>query len=239
MRKSLFLYLILVLGIIAGCNKTPSESVLLYQENNEITGEEREELVSEISPTIYESIDRSNEEAEEILISPIERPGESVTPPPGRYKLHIGEMYAPQSGRVYVYDEDEKPLLEETIGVFGISEVNVSLNGSHTVYVNGLLKLQISPVDTEPSNILTAGIWEVGKDIPPGTYSVFNEGYGIGDLYIFENGKEPRVFEVIDHPTKDPIEVELMENQIIKISGLDALGFYKPGTRPRESNVAW
>ncbi len=75
MKQILFLNILTCFILLIGCTSEASEKVVQYQKNNEIIGEEREELIGEVSPTIYETIQRTNEEAEEILVSPIERPG--------------------------------------------------------------------------------------------------------------------------------------------------------------------
>lgn len=71
MKQMYFLIIVLIcLFVLAGCsqNSPKSKKVLSYQENSEIIGEEKEEIIGEISDTMYESIDRSNAEAEEIVI---------------------------------------------------------------------------------------------------------------------------------------------------------------------------
>lgn len=228
MKQALFLIIAFCLFILIGCSEEPSEKVLLYQDNNEIIGPEKDELIGNISATIYHSIDRSNAEAEEIAISPIELLGEKVVPAEGRYTIAAGEFHnVPQSGRVLVYDEDDQLLIDELLDYgYGIGSVTVDLNGSHTVHVDGIDYAIITPVATEFSNELTAGIWEVGKDIEAGDYSVIpSTDFAFGYLHILEEGEPPRVFEFLDSSAESRIEVQLKDGQRLKISNLNLLQF--------------
>jgi len=228
MRQLLMFILLFSSSLIVACSDEPEESVLLYQENNEIIGEEREEIIGEIDLLLLGEEDRTNEAAEEIFISPMERSGESVTPPPGRYWIGAGEFDGtPQSGRVLVYDEDDQLLIEEVIDSFyGVSSVTVSLNGQQTVHADGMDHLLITPVDTQFSNELTAGIWTVGKDIEPGNYTVYAGSEQIfGYLLLYRAEEEPRVFEILNNPSESTIDVDLEEDDIIQITGAGYLEF--------------
>lgn len=224
MKQILFLNILTCFILLIGCTSEASEKVVQYQKNNEIIGEEREELIGEVSPTIYETIQRTNEEAEEILVSPIERPGVGITPSAGRYMIHTGEPgRVPQSGRVVVSDENGVILLEEVLGLGGVERVTLNLNGSHEVYFDGLDWAYLTPVPTEQLNELTAGIWEVGADIAAGSYTVVAASeLEFGYLQIFEEGNDPRIFEIINSPS---IQVEIKEGQILKINGVSYLKF--------------
>jgi hypothetical protein len=211
------------------CNEAPAEKVSVYQENNEIIGKEREELVGEVSSTLYETTDRKNEEAEEIIQTSLERSGASFTPPAGRYWISPGFADGPpQSGRLLIYDDTDVLLIDEVIDhSFGVWSVTVDLDGSHRVSVDGIDQIQITPVETEPSTELTAGIWVVGKDINPGNYTVkADNDFAFGYLHIYEEGEMPRVFEVLNNPSESTIDVELTEGQILKITGIGFLTFH-------------
>lgn len=221
MKRMLFLIFISSLFVLIGCNDEPSEKVLRYQENNEIIGPEKDEIIGDISDTIYDSIDRSNAKATEIFIHPVEAPGEQVIPPEGRYtigpSMNADGSHTMQSGRVVVYDEDEALLIEEVLMEFG--NVTVDLNGSHTVHVDGFTQAILTPVDTKMSNELYPGIWEVGKDIEAGNYSIHAE-YGFGDLEIFEEGLPPRLFEILNTTPESMIDIQLKDGQKLKITGV-------------------
>lgn len=217
------------LFVLIGCSHEPSEKVLRYQENNEIIGKERDEIIGEYSDTIYESIDRSNSKATEMMIGPIEGTGEDITPPEGRYTITSvpASDGFPQSGRVLVYDEDGVLLIDELIDYsFGVGSVTVNLNGTHTVHVDGLDEVLFTPVTTQISNELSAGIWEVGQDIEPGDYYVYAASdFAFGDLHIFEEGESPKVFEFLNTSPESKIELQLKEGQKLRVSGLSLLHF--------------
>lgn len=226
MKRMLFPMFISILFVLIGCNEKPSEKALLYEENNEIIGAERDELIGEISDSLYNSIDRDNSEAEEI-ISAIERQGKDIIPKEGRYIIGAGVNHdVPQSGRVLVYDENNILLIDELLDEFrGVSSVAINLNGSHIVHFDGITQAFLTPVATEISNELNAGIWEVGIDIEAGNYSVMPADFGFGYLQIYEEGEAPRVFEFLDGSDQSKIEVLLVDGQIIKITGLNMLQF--------------
>ncbi|WP_188734472.1 hypothetical protein [Oceanobacillus neutriphilus] len=223
MKQIYFLIVLICLFVLIGCSQqsSKSEKVLSYQENSEIIGEEKEEIVGEVSDTMYESIDRSNAEAEEFIIGPVSREGEEITPPEGRYNVGFGFSDDFQSGRVLVYDEEDTLLIEALLDDgYGLRSITVDLNGSHTVYTDGVEELILIPKETKSSNELTTGISEVGKDIEPGNYSVATDlEDGIGYLEIFEEGEQPQVFEVLINPLEPDIDVELKEGQKVKITG--------------------
>ena len=229
MKRMLYLMFITCLFVLNGCSHEPSEKVLRYQDNNEIIGPERDKIIGEYSDTIYESIDRNNSKATEMMIGPIEGTGEDITPPEGRYTITSvpGSDGFPQSGRVLVYDEYGILLIDELIDyAFGVGSVTVNLNGTHTVHVDGLDEVLIVPATTQIMNELSAGIWEVGIDIEAGDYYVYADSeIAFGDLHIFEEGKSPRVFEFLNTSPESKIELQLIEGQKLRVSGLSILHF--------------
>lgn len=224
----LFLCFITCLFVLIGCSQQPSEKVLQYQENNEIIGKEKDDIIGEISDTIYDTIDRSNIGAEEIIINAVVRDMPDIIPNKGRYSISpiMSQDGFPQSGRVLIYDQDNVLLVSEVFDSFyGVGSVTVDLNGSHSVHVDGINQAMITPVDTQLSNELSAGIWEVGKDIEAGEYSVYVPEYGFGDLHVFEEGKPPRVFEFLDASPESKVNIQLIEGQRLRVSGLSLLQF--------------
>jgi hypothetical protein len=227
MKRVLFLVLIIGLFVLSGCGQEPSEIVLAYQENSEIIGSEKDSIIGEVSDTIYDSIDRSNAKAEEIFLGPIEGQGVDITPPEGRYRISadMPPDGMPQSGRILVHDEEGVLLLSEIIDYSFAGSVTVDLSGSHTVHIDGLDYAMLIPEETKVSDDLSAGIWEVGKDIAAGNYSIFPTDYGFGDLQIFEEGKSPRLFEFLNTSPETAVELELKEGQKLKITGIYSLKF--------------
>ncbi|MEN2767599.1 hypothetical protein [Ornithinibacillus xuwenensis] len=229
MKRMIGLVFVTSLSVLIGCQEQPSEKVLHYQANNEIIGIEKEEIIGDISDTIYDSIDRSNLEAKEVFIHPIEGKGEDIVLPEGRYVIGIGEVLdgLPQSGRILVYDDEGQLLLNELVdSAYGVNSVTLDLNGVHKVHIDGLDQALIVPASTQISNELTAGIWEVGKDIEAGKYSVIAASeFAFGDLQVFEEGESPKLYEILNSSTDSKIEIELKKGQKLKISGLSYLKF--------------
>lgn len=227
MKRVLFLVLIIGLFVLSGCGQEPSEIVLAYQENSEIIGSEKDSIIGEVSDTIYDSIDRSNAKAEEIFLGPIEGQGVDITPPEGRYRISadMPPDGMPQSGRILVHDEEGVLLFSEIIDYSFAGSLTVDLSGSHTVHIDGLDYAMLIPEETKVSDDLSAGIWEVGKDIAAGNYSIFPTDYGFGDLQIFEEGKSPRLFEFLNTSPETAVELELKEGQKLKITGIYSLKF--------------
>lgn len=227
MKRVLFLVLIIGLFVLSGCGQEPSEIVLAYQENSEIIGSEKDSIIGEVSDTIYDSIDRSNAKAKEIFLGPIEGQGVDITPPEGRYRISadMPPDGMPQSGRILVHDEEGVLLLSEIIDYSFAGSLTVDLSGSHTVHIDGLDYAMLIPEETKVSDDLSAGIWEVGKDIAAGNYSIFPTDSGFGDLQIFEEGKSPRLFEFLNTSPETAVELELKEGQKLKITGIYSLKF--------------
>lgn len=230
MKQRLFVLLSLSFTILlVGCNQEPTEKVQAYEDNFEILGEERDALIGDVSETIYESIDRDHTDLEEIIVFPIDKLGNQVTPPAGRYRIstaEVGHTYAPESGRIVIYDENDKLLVDELYDYsYGVGSVTVDLNGSHTVHADGIDSLLLRPVETEFATDLHAGIYEVGRDIEAGAYEIMAE-LGFGYLQVFEEEKEPRVFEILNTSPVSNIKLDLEDGQKVKISGIALVHFF-------------
>jgi hypothetical protein len=229
MKRIMILIFIVGVFVLTGCGQQPSEKVLAYDENHEIIGTEKDEIIGEVSDTIYDSIDRSNANAKELIVGPIEGLGEDITPPEGRYMITPGQSPTgyPQSGRVLIHDKDGILLYEALLDMAsGVGSVTVDLNGSHTVHFDGIDQAILTPVPTEATTELTAGIWEVGKDIKAGDYAVNAESeYALGDLQLFEEGKKPRVFEFLNSTPESAVTITLKDGQKLKINTLSYVKF--------------
>ena len=105
MRKIPFILFILSLFVLTGCNRLfhepPSEKVMRYQENYEIIGNEKDEMLDDVSETIFETSDRSNFLAEEVVIGVVGSEGKEIKVPSGRYQI-IGNV----TGTVDIRDEN-------------------------------------------------------------------------------------------------------------------------------------
>lgn len=215
MKNIIWISKILVcLLIVSGCQQQ-TDKVQQYQTNYEIIGDERDDIIGEISNTIYDSIDRNNSEATEMMIDVIDQYGETIILPRGRY--HISGHAA---GTVEITDKQGKELMNEVYGG-SVHGITVDLNGEHAVHIDGFDEVFITPVETQITKELHAGIWEVGKDIAPGKYIA--SGYGLGYIQIFEHGSTPRVFEVIGGLSETKVELDLKKNQKMKIIGVSQI----------------
>jgi hypothetical protein len=206
--------IVICLLILGGC-QAPSEQSLHYQENYEITGREKEEILKKTSDSIFMSINRDNTKAKEDTIDAIYNEGKDIVLPEGRYRI-TGQL----TGNVFIYDEQESLLFHDLIGPppLGVESITVDMDGKNILHVDGFEQVNIMPVDTVLSTELTPGIWEVGKDIKAGTYSV--TGNDLGYLEVFEQGTTPRLYEVIGGESQSETDLELKNGQKLRITGL-------------------
>lgn len=214
MKIPIFLMFFASLFVFSGC-ESHSEEALLYEENYEITGSEKEELVGEISETIYDSIDRSNANAKEVIIDAIYNEGEDLSLPEGRYHI-TGQL----TGNVSIRDREGKELFHALLAPppLGVDSVTVDVSNTHVVHVDGFEEVHITPAPTQLATELNTGIWEVGKDIEEGQYVV--TGNELGYLQVFEKGKSPQVYEVIGGNGATKMNVQLKNGQKLVITDL-------------------
>lgn len=208
---------IISLLILSGCQE-PSDKTSKYQENFEITGSEKEDLIKNTSDTIYESINRENSGSKEVTIEAIYKEGKDVILPEGRYQI-TGKL----TGNVYINDRQGGLLFHDLIGPppLGVESITIDVNGSHILHVDGFEQVVITPVRTKPTTELTSGIWKVGKDIEAGNYTI--TGNDLGYIEVFEQDNDPQVFEVIGNESQSITELELKSEQIIRVTGVQKL----------------
>lgn len=210
---------VICLLILSGCQAL-SEEALQYQENYEIIGNEKEKMLENTSHVIYKSIDRENSKAKEITIDAIYKEGKNVIPTEGRYQI-TGQL----TGNVYIYDEEDNLLFHDLIAPnpLGVESITIDLDGTNILHVDGFDQVNVMPVSTQLLKELTPGIWEVGKDIQAGNYSVTGEGFGY--LEVFEQGKVPRIYEVIGGESQTKTELSLQDGQKLRITKLVKVKF--------------
>ena len=228
MRKTPFILFILSLFILTGCNRffhePPTEIVMRYQENYEIIGSEKDEMLENVSKTIFETSDRSNSKAVEVEIGVVTREGKEIRVPSGRYQIS-GKVV----GAVYIRDGNGDLLFRDILGSgYGVQSITIDLDEQHIIRMDGdLEQVHVSPVPTGLSTELTAGIWEVGLDIKEGAYSITTP-YGLGSLQIFDPNEEPRVYEVIGgNFSATTSDVQLSDGQQLRINGISRINFHE------------
>ena len=228
-NKRIAIILILsVLLVMVGCervlNAPTYNNMSAYEKNSEIIGEERDKIVGKVSQTIFDAVDRDNSKGQNVGIVDIPKSGKRAFVPEGRYEIFAGE-----SGNVVVHDLEGHPVISETFDRFyGVdNSITVNIGREHTVFFNGGINgATILHAETQISNDLTAGIWEVGVDIEAGAYTVTTEDHLVGHLQILEPDKEVRVFELVGGGAiQTKSEVQLVEGQILKITGVKLVHF--------------
>jgi hypothetical protein len=229
MRVFFVISILLCMLILTGCTSifqaAPSEKAERYQDNYEIIGEEKEEMMAEmnISKTIFDISDRDNPQVEDTIYFDVNNE-EEFTLPPGRYWFS-GEI----SGNIYIYDDEDKLLIHEIIGMPGVMGFTADVDESHTIRIDGLESATAMPWPTETSNELSTGIWHVGTDIEPGTYMVKPAG-GFGHVIILAPYGDAQVFEMIgSQASTTESEIELEEGQVIRITGISTVEFKRMG----------
>ncbi|RPF52234.1 hypothetical protein [Aquisalibacillus elongatus] len=206
-------------AILAACNQGETPEEKAYVDNFEIIGEEKEQLL-EISDTIYNSVDRNNEEAETVS-SKIPDAHDYLTVNEGRYTI---AGYG--AGNVYIHDSEDELLIHDVLGPNGVESLTVDLSEDHTIKVDGFENISVMPAEDDlQENMLASGIWEVGLDIDEGTYEAVGQG-GSGYLQIFSQDGNDRVYEVVDGPyvSTNPT-VELREGEKVKITSIPLIQF--------------
>jgi hypothetical protein len=223
----LIMFLFISLLFLSGCTSSvfqaaPSEKAKSYQENYEIIGQEKEEMLEEmnISETIFDISDRdkTDEEMEEDNSFDVVNKGE-FTLPAGRYWF-TGET----SGNIFIYDEEGQLLIHEIIGYPGVLGFFADVNESHTIKIDGLETASaFLGWEKETSSELDAGIWHVGLDIEPGSYTISAAG-GFGHVIILEPNGETQVFEMIgSRSVSTESEIELKEGQVMRVIGISSV----------------
>jgi len=211
--------------ILSGCHNlqgTRSDRITAYADNYEITGKTRDEIIGTVQPAIFTTVDRSNIEAKRTYGPMPTKRGAKLTIEPGRYAL----MGYP-SGNIYIYDEYDNLLVREIVGdKAGVPTLTADIDSTFTIFFDGGYNtVTIQPVKTELSTKLTAGIWDVGLDIEPGDYTI-SIPYGYGFLQIFEEGKDPQLFELMGGElTGSQSQVQLKEGQKVRVSKVSMVNF--------------
>ncbi|WP_339251459.1 hypothetical protein NSQ43_14945 [Sporosarcina sp. FSL W8-0480] len=194
----------------------------VYADNYEITGPARDKITGPIHPAIFKTVDRNNVGAKRQYGPMPSKRGAMVTVEAGRYALT-----GYPSGNIYIYDKDDNLLLREIVGEkVGAPTLTADIDSTFSIFFDGGYNtVTIQPVKTELSTELTTGIWEVGLDIEPGDYTIsITNGHGF--VQILEEGKDPRLFELIAGGLiNSKSQVQLKEGQKVRVSKVPVVYF--------------
>ncbi|GEN82902.1 hypothetical protein SLU01_12140 [Sporosarcina luteola] len=211
--------------ILAGCHpmqKSDLVKVDPYEENFEVIGSEKDVLIGKVNPAIFNTADRSNENAEQVENEVFTQDGVKVTLQSGRYSISGSPV-----GNIFIYDKNGDLIIREIVGYAGgVGSLTVDIEDTYTVFADGGYDhVSFVPMPTQLSTDLNAGVWEVGLDIEAGEYT-FGSEYGLGYLELHEEGKDPVLYEVIGgNEMGSKSRVELTEGQKIRITGISLVNF--------------
>ncbi|MFC5604599.1 hypothetical protein [Sporosarcina koreensis] len=226
---SFFLLLVLSLLMLAGCHplqKMEADGINPYEQNFEIIGSEKNELIGKVNTAIFTTVDRSNDGAEQVDRDVYTKEGVKVALQPGRYAIS-----GSPAGNIFIYDDNGDLVIREIVGhTGGVGSLTVDIEDTYTVFADGGYEhVSFVPVPTALSTDLNAGIWEVGLDIEAGDYT-FGSEYGMGYVEIHEKGKDPLLYEVIGgNKTGSKSQVKLTEGQKLRITGISLVNFKPVG----------
>lgn len=211
--------------LLSGCHNLQGSNQEIsnaYADNYEISGTTRDDIIGTVSPAIYTTVDRSNKEAKRKYGPVSSKKGVKLSLETGRYII-TGHP----TGRVFIYDEDGNLLVQEIVGdKVGVPALTADIDSSFSVVMDGGYDIvTIEPVKTKLSTELAPGIWDVGLDIAPGHYTI-STPYGYGFVQIFEQGEEPRLFELTaGELTNSQSRVQLKEGQKVRVSKVSIVNF--------------
>ncbi|MDW0116808.1 hypothetical protein QTL97_07680 [Sporosarcina thermotolerans] len=199
-----------------------SDPTVSYEANYEIIGAERDEMIGEVNPAIFTTVDRSNKESKKESGTVFGKNGVKFQLKTGRYRISGYPV-----GNVFIYDSNNKLVLREIVGdVAGVNSLTVDIDESYSIVMDGGYgSVDAKPVGTELSTVLTAGIWDVGLDIEPGEYSI-SIPYGYGYVQIHEQGKDPLLYELIGGEIiKSENKVSLKKGQKVRVTKTSIVTF--------------
>ena len=211
--------------MLAGCHplqRAESDKISPYEKNFEILGSEKDVLIGKVNPAIFNTVDRNNEDAEQVERDVFTKEGVEVLLKQGRYTIS-----GYPAGNIFIYDEDGELVIREIVGqIGGVGSLTVDIEDTYTLFADGGYdRVSFTPTPTELSTDLNAGIWEVGLDIKAGEY-IFGSEYGMGYLEIHEKGKDPVLYEVIGgNETGSKSRVTLTDGQKIRVTGISLVQF--------------
>lgn len=208
--------LVTILLFLTSCHflesKELTEEASAYKRNFEIIGEEKEAIIGQVHPKIFEPALKEKKNLEENILyidHKTDRPYQLST---GRYEISgIG------TGYVYLYDEQDELIFREYIA-YGIEKVQVDIKDSYKFRFNGLEEVVLTEIEPKVTKELTPGVWEVGTHIEAGSYEV--SGVGFGYMQVFSSIEDSRLYELVElSMNQSKVEVTFEDQQKVIISG--------------------
>lgn len=189
MRRIIIIFGLLFL--MSGCtllaDTEQTEETLAYKANYEIIGKEKDELIGDPHPELFEPSIKELDFDDYLYIEyKARKPFQLST---GRY-----EIRGTGTGYVYLYDENGELVYREYMA-YGMEKIEVDIKDSYDFRFNGLESVLLVKIEPELKTELTPGIYEVGTHIPPGEYEV--TGTGFGYIKVFSDKDDAKLFEVI------------------------------------------
>lgn len=217
--------LVVVWILLSGCQAKQiptTDQTVLYKQNYELTGKEKDELIKPVNPAIFTSVDRNNPEAEAVSVPVVPKTGEELKLKTGRYMIT-----GYPTGNISIFDSKGEQILREIVGDYaGATSLTVSVEESYTVRADGGYdSINIFTTPTSLKTDLTTGIWEVGTDIKAGTYTIsLDQGYGY--LQILEKEKDSILYELIGGTIgRTESIVTLKEGQWLRVTDASLITF--------------
>ena len=223
--------------LLVGCHSKTDEAAA-YDENGELLNEEKAVILERFDEPRVETTERPPANPDESIVVEMEN-GEmshAFQVPAGRYA--IADATGMSAGNVYVHSEDEELLFHDTLygPVYSTYVIAITLEETDTISFDGLEGIVLQPLSTQYTNEIFSGVWEVGLDIEPGTYHVKPTVSGIGNLELFSDDEEPRVFEIIglEAEGETGLEVDatfvtlpLAEGDTLRVTGMAGIHLEK------------
>ncbi|MCL2491130.1 MAG: hypothetical protein FWF36_10530 [Propionibacteriaceae bacterium] len=145
---------------------------------------------------------------------------------PGRYVITPGQG---QQGNISVTSATDPLKVNEILGTaygIGVPSVTTDLAQGDQVQIQGMSGVVFTPAETQMSDTLTTGQWEVGLDIAPGRYVATPADGEQGNLYVDGSGWMAKVNEILGGDYGVPsVTVTLDQGDIIDIMGLSSVSF--------------
>ena len=148
--------------------------------------------------------------------------------PPGRYIATTENGF----GSFVVYERGTRlPEISEVLGYFAepayVPSVALTLVKDQEIKITRLAEVIFTPLKTEFKTELTTGIWEVGLDIKPGTYTISSKDGRGGSFNLFEGDKPVARMELGKNRANSKASgtVTLINGQTIRISAIPIVLF--------------